>query len=311
MQHAAPLLAILLALAAPAFAAPTVWVTVPEPEAPCSFEDVAGALRSRLGTQDVRHGEHAVDGQSVQLALGHQGTDWFLDLESEGHPRLRRPLPGPEADCLALTEAAALVADRYLDDVHWSGAPVLVEPVPPEEHPVPEGFHAGLDAAIAGGSALSGVGGGVELHAGIRWDKFLFGLSGGAQLPSDSALVAGDPTQGSLHAEAGTAQLLAGRFWNAGPGALELELTPGLEWFRSWTTGGQIYHRQDTWSAAPYLGARAGYAVALGRHFYVAARAQGEVLLVRQVFEVYGYSPTLQAQVVQWEGSLAVGYQLF
>ncbi|HEX4622056.1 MAG TPA: hypothetical protein VH208_10865, partial [Myxococcaceae bacterium] len=77
--------------------------------------------------------------------------------------------------------------------------------------------------------------------------------------------------------------------------------------------GGQIYHRHDTWSAAPYVGARAGYAVGLGRHFYLAARAQGEVLLVRKPFEfyVYGFTPKLRAQAVEWEGSLVVGYQLF
>jgi hypothetical protein len=310
MQHAAPLLASLLALAAPAFAAPTVWVTVPETEAPCSFEDVAGALRSRLGTQDVRHGEHAVDGQSVQLALGHQGTDWFLDLESEGHPRLRRSLPGPEADCLALTEAAALVADRYLEDVHWNGPPVVIQPMEPELIPPLEGWHAVIDAAAAGGSGLGGTGGAAELHGGVRWRKLLFGLSGSIALPYDVALVAGDPTQGSLHAEAGTAQLLGGWRLDAGPGAVELELTPGLEWFRSWTTGGQIYHRQDTWSAVPYLGARAGYTLAVGRHFYLAARAQAEALLGSQAFEVNGFLK-IYAKAVEWEGSLAVGYQLF
>jgi hypothetical protein len=301
MHHAAPLLVGWLVLAAPAAASPTVWVIVPEPEAPCTFEDVAGALRARLGTQDVRRGQHGVDGQSVQLALGHQGADWYLDLESEGHPHLRRSLPGPEGDCLALTEAAALVADRYLEDVQWNGPPAVF----------PDAWHGAIDAAVAGGSGLAGAGAAAELHAGVRWGKLLFGVSGGIQLPNDVALVTGDPTQGSLHAEGGTAQLGAGWRWDVGPGAVELELTPGVEWFRSWTTGGQIYHRQDTWSAAPYIGARAGYILPLTRRFFVAARAQGEVLLVRQVFEVYGYSATLRAQAVEWEGSLAAGYQFF
>jgi hypothetical protein len=311
MPHAAPLLLASVALAAPAVASPTVWVVVPEQGAPCSFEDVAGALRARLGTRDVRRGEHAVDGESVQLAVGHQGTDWFLDLESEGHPRLRRPLPGPEGDCLALTEAAALVADRYLEDVHWIGPPVVIEPVPSEVVAPADGWHAGLDVAVAGGSGLADLTGAAQLHAGARWGKLLLGLSAGIQLPSDVAFVAGDPTQGSLHAEAGTAQVAAGRRWDAGPGAVELELTPGVEWFRSWTTGGQIYHRQDRWTAAPYVGLRAGYALPLSRHFFVAARAQCEALIQSQVFEVSGYSSALRAQAVEWEGSVAAGYQFF
>ena len=121
-----PLLALLAA--GPASGA-TVWLAIPEGAEPCSFEQLAAALRSRLPDVRVAPGVYDLDPGDLAVAMHRDVEGWSLVVRAAGEHELRRKLPPVGADCVGLAQTAAFMVERYLGEVRWTGAQVVVAPI--------------------------------------------------------------------------------------------------------------------------------------------------------------------------------------
>ncbi len=122
----------MLALALIVAALPAFLVDEGDPRCPAAaLED---AIRARL--------------PGVQLAGAPSGPDdlrgWLRPAEggfalevrrAGGEVALRRQLPLGEDDCKLAAETAALILDRFLDEIRWSGKPASIEPLPARPPP--------------------------------------------------------------------------------------------------------------------------------------------------------------------------------
>jgi hypothetical protein len=306
----------------------TLWVDWPEAPEPCGYDEVAVALRARLPGQDVQSGRHVVEAGHAQLAFSLANGDWLLELRAPDNPELRRNLPSPAVgDCLAFAERASLVVDRYLQDIHWTGAPVVVDrlerptlPIPPAPwHGVVElGVGGGpSDVQLIAGTAFRWLGVGVpaaQLDVGFRRGPWLAELGALGELPTEvSGGALTDGTAATLHLQGALGRLSFGRLFGLGPGALRAELVPGAQVFKAWSSGSEfLKHRQTTLAVDPFVGARVGYQYPLGARFFVSLRLEARVLLIRDEFEVPGLD-VLHARTspVSGEGTLCLGYLFF
>ncbi|MHB8420888.1 MAG: hypothetical protein ACYDCL_22660 [Myxococcales bacterium] len=305
--------------ALPAQAA-TVWVAFPARAEPCSYDQLEGALRARLGEVDVRPGVHDALPGDVLVDLDHDGADWSLQVQAAGENELRRKLPRPGLDCVALSETAALMVDRYLDGIHWAGAsPAVVQQVPP-----PPKAPAWQLVLQVGGSGELGVlpqlGPGLTLDVGARRGRFQIELSGSASLGGqetvacapDAACPPGG-TAGTLALQGAATQLALGYGLPVGFGTVRFELTPGAElfWVTTSPSPGSFYFRSmPAFSALPFVGVRLGYELPLSRRLFLALRVEARGHLGEDQFSVTG-STTEFTRLFDGDASLALGYLFF
>ncbi|MHB8416572.1 MAG: hypothetical protein ACYDCL_00750 [Myxococcales bacterium] len=274
----APLLALSLA-ATP----PTLWLTLPTTgTGPCTEAEVVSSIHAREPGVDVRTGGSARPGDA-SAALAVEGGTWSLTVQSAGLRPLRRELPTPGADCVATSDTAALMLDRYLDDIHWSGRGTAFADL---ERPRVEGVvEVGSSLAASPVGALPAL----ELDLGARRGPFQLGLGGSVAWPEQSAFPA--PYAGAYSVQLASARLVAAWRPRLGPGTARVELAPGAELFwvgASYPSATRLFQNHPAFDAAPYLGLRLGYELALPARFAVALRAEGRLLLIRPSFEVQG-----------------------
>jgi hypothetical protein len=106
---------------------------------PCpAHAAVEGALRDLLPGLRVE-GPGALDEGDLEVRLARETGKWLLSLRHpDGKVALQRALALPARDCALLGRTAALVVDRYLEDVRWPGRPPRLLPLPaPEALPAP------------------------------------------------------------------------------------------------------------------------------------------------------------------------------
>jgi hypothetical protein len=112
---------------------------------PCpAHAAVAGALRDLLPGLRVEGPGELAEGD-LEVRLARDKSRWLLSLwHPGGKVALQRALALPARDCALLGRTAALVIDRYLEDVRWSGRPPRLLPLPgrealpPPPQPAPE-----------------------------------------------------------------------------------------------------------------------------------------------------------------------------
>jgi hypothetical protein len=294
----------------------TVWVALPERAAPCELEQVAVALRARLPGAQVLPG-HPSELSSPQVVLDRTSDAWTLEVRAPGHPALKRDLPDPGSDCVALSEAAALMTDRYLESIQWSAGAVSVDPFAPAEGPPDGGVAESTPlqgvAEIGGGIGLGdlGVAPVAQLDLGAAWGAWRFEAAGLYQAPGQLTLVGPTTAPGFLHEQVAAFQAAAGRRFELGWGALRVEATPGAELFWVWGSGTRVFQRKSALSALPFLGLRLGYELTFARRLSVCLRVQARAPLGQDQFSVQGYLPTITTQRVDGDAGLALGYLFF
>ncbi|HUB05986.1 MAG TPA: hypothetical protein VMB50_03250 [Myxococcales bacterium] len=312
------LLLLALVAAAPARAA-TVWLAFPSHADPCSYDQAEAALRARLGDVDVRPGVHDLFAGEVLVRVDRDGDDWSLKVRAAGEQELQRKLPRPGPDCVALSETAALMVDRYLDDIRWSGVGGAVQRVPPP--PKPPGWQLVLQVGGSGEQGLlPQVGPGLTLDVGARKGRWQLELSGSAglvagqiDLDCENSICIAPGKNGTLAMQTGAAQIALGYGLPVGFGAVRFELAPGAELFWVTTTqspGGQLFNVGTTFSALPFAGARIGYELPLWRRLFLALRVEARYHPWQERFEVTGYTAEV-TRVFDGDASLALGYVFF
>jgi hypothetical protein len=293
----------------------TLWVVFPGQANPCDFDEFSAALRARVADADVRVGLHDVDASDAVVAFERSGDNWTLEVRAVNEPPMRRSLPKPGVDCSALSEAAALMVDRYLDDIHWTGAGTEAEklvPLPPL--PPPPHFQFAAEASGFGGLLTAGTLLGAGLDFGLRRGAWVAEVGGAVYFPVPVQFeLSTDPTQpqGSLQVTSARTDLAVGRRFEFGPGAVRVEICPGVDLFWVSASGGTLFHQVPQLGVVPMIGALLGYDLHVNDRFFVALRASGRLLLTQETFYVEGFSTTVQTQRFEAELSLALGTFLF
>ncbi len=266
--------------------APQISVELPAQPGPCGFSELASALRRRLPGATLRPELLGEDRRDVRVRYGERDGRWTLTIRAGDAPPLRRELPSPGVDCVALSETAALMLERYLDEVHWGGgeAARLAPLAPPPAVPPTEAI---LSVGAWGGMGPLGLAPGGEGGLAVARGRWRFGAVGDL-LPSRSAVVAGAPGA-TLAAQAGNLELAGGPAWPVGSGDFRLELVPGAELLWASSSGGRLFQHRPGLAASPFAGARAGFELPLGERFDLALRLTGRAFFARNGLSVEGF----------------------
>ena len=278
-------------------ASPALWVSFHPGAAasgPCQLESFLSAINSLRPALAVRAGSEPAEGDAA-AAIDVENGEWRLTVQRRGQEALRRTLPAPGSDCVATAGTAALMLDRALDELHWSGAPVQVEALPEAATPdaprefsqAPGSVREGRLALGAGAATVFGVlkpAAALELEA--QQDLWSLGL-GALATPSVKEPIGGSASVGAYSVSALDLQLFLGRRFSAGPGAFLFELAPGVELARG-STSGALFQQHPGTTAAFLLGARAAYEVSLPARFSVSLRAEGRAFPSAISFNVQG-----------------------
>ena len=94
---------------------------------PCSWTaSLTEMLRSRLPGVRVVEGTFVEDFE-LGLSLAPAGERWRLELrQGDGQVALRRELAGGHGRCADVAETSALIIERYMREVSWSGRPLAL-----------------------------------------------------------------------------------------------------------------------------------------------------------------------------------------
>jgi hypothetical protein len=283
----------IVALGAAASAnAGTLWVAFPSGAEPCGYDQLAAALHARLGDVSVRPGVHDVMGDDVDVALERSGSDWGLRVRAAGEQELERKLPRPGTDCVATTETAALMVERYLDDIRWTGGGAVVQRLPPlPPKPPPPPWQMVLEVGGAGallvpqvapnlssgsGQPIPGPGG--ILDIGVRWGNWQAELSGGYfQLPEQNLggnvyTVKNGSQPATLQWFVVPVELALGHRFSTGFGAFRLEVAPGAELYQAQPAN--LYNGTTQLAVLPSVGLRLGYDFPIWKRLFLTLGAE-------------------------------------
>ncbi len=280
---------------------------------PCGSEPFAAALRARLPGTNVTTGA-TTSAEAVEVSLARDDGQWSLTILAPGQPPLRRPLP-PGDDCVALSEAAALIADRYLSSIEWTKGPVEVSRLPPPEPPPP--LQLLVELGGGAGLGLTGVAPAGQLELGLSRGAWFAELSAAWLGLGERTLATSSAVPVTLAQQTGAAQLSLGRRLGLGPGHVRLELLGGAElFFVTASAATEVHpnplpHSGTVVTPLGFAGARAGYTLMLSERWSLSLRVEARAHLGEQRFSVEGYSESLVTHPVDGEVTLAVGRLFF
>jgi hypothetical protein len=321
MSRGGCLFAIAALSAAASARAGTLWVVFPSGAEPCGYEQLAAALHARLGDVAVRPGVHDVLGDDVDVVLERDGKDWGLRVRAAGERELERKLPKPGTDCVATTETAALMVERYLDDIRWTGGGAVVQQLPPlPPKPPPPPWQMVLE--VGGGGVLfvpqttpglvSGnlPGAGGALDIGVRWGNWQAEASGGVfQLPQEAVGLDLNGSQATVQLLMVPAELALGRRIPTGFGAFELEVAPGAELY--WATRTNLFQQNEVSPVAlPSVGLRLDYEFPIRKRLFLTLRVEARAHTVGS-FGATGLPDTVSTGYFDGNGILTLGYVFF
>jgi hypothetical protein len=308
------LLAIVALVAAAPARAGTLWVAFPSGAEPCGYDQLAAALHARLGDVSVRPGVHDVLGDDVDVALERDGSEWGLRVRATGERELERKLPKPGTDCVATTETAALMVERYLDDIRWTGGGAVVQKLPPlpPKPPAPP-WQMVLEVGGAGElftiQSTNPIGSAGALDIGVRWGNWQAELAGEVfQLPQEPLGFVPNGSSATLQLLVVPLELAVGRHFPTGFGAFRLELAPGAELF--WATrSANLFGQNDSPGLLPSLGLRLGYDFPLWRRLFLTLRVEARAHPVDE-FVTTGLL-TVSTGYFDGNAALTLGYVFF
>ena len=275
--------------------------------ASCSADQLVAAIHLKRPADAVRAGGAPESGDVAVEVLRAPGN-WSLEVRGASDTPLRRALPDPGQDCVALSETAALMVDRYLVDVNWKGGPAVIAPLPAPEPPAPPVPIFGI-VELAGGveNGLLAMRPTLELAGGIQRGGLRLELSIAGSTSESTGLTSGTNLDiGTLSANGGRVQLAAAWLKPLGPGALVLDALPGVALERVSSTGAFVFHDAHATSVLPFLGARAGYELGLPARFALAVRAEGRVYASTVTFSVDGANGSGYT-TARFDGEISLG----
>ena len=306
------IIALALALGSPALR-----IALPDgANGPCRAEMFLTAVRERLAAWEVRA---ASDPRAVEAVaeVQQEQSGWSLTLQRAGQPPLYRALPAAGVDCVETASTAALIIERALAEIAWSGETVRIDPllVPPQMVGMPINstsaeiqlwMELGADAGTGFGSIRPGF----SLATSARRGPYSLGLAVSAALPA-SAPVGADAAIGSYRGFTGALLIPLGREVALPSGALRIELAPGVAAARASASGPLLAQQRPTSAAVFCAAARIGYELQLPLRFALALRAEARLLPKPLAFSVEGYPGDFSSTRVVAGLAASISRQIF
>lgn len=302
----------------------TIWVVAPPDIAPCTVDVFAGAFRARLGQVTVVPGERDLVAGEMQVTIRPAGQGLELRVRAAEERELIRELPGPGADCVAASETAALMIERYLEEVGTgisvATGPSFVPPAPPARWGIV--FELTLTTELAvlpqlapgDSTTIPAVGIGGAIAIGVRRGPWQLAARVTLE-PGGTTVVVGDLADGSLNLQAYAVALAGNYLLAAGPGSVRFELAPGVQMFSANTTTSNGPRFGPTGSAfrlLPFLGIGVGYQVPVWKDLSALITASMRVHLGSTDFEITGVSDdTVYTRQLDGEASLGLCYVFY
>ncbi len=302
----------------------TIWVAAPPEVAPCTVDVLGAAFRARLGQIAVLQGEHDLAAGEMQVAIRSAGQGLELHVQAAEERELMRELPGPGTDCVAASETAALMIERYLEEVGTGiaveGGPSFVPPARPARWGV--AFELTFSAEVAvlpqlapgESTTIPSVPIGGALAIGVRHGPWQLALRGTLEQGGSTA-VEGAVAGGTLNVQAEAIALAGNYLLAAGPGSVRFELAPGVQIFSSNTTtsnGPRFGKTGSTSNILPFLGIGVGYQIPVWKTLSALAVASMRVHFGSTQLQVEGVADdTAYTRQLDGEASLGVCYVFY
>ena len=282
----------------------TLWLRADlEPQSPCHLESLAAAIHSQRPDARLAIGTRSLP-SDLEAELTTRGSELWLTVHGQGKP-LSRVLPPPGNDCVETVQTAALMIDRYLDELNESTEEAHIE---------------GLAAAPKARGILSlgpsvvqtpaGLSPGLMLEFDLRLGLLLLSLGGEVNLRRSEAETTVTGTYEMLPA---ATWISAGVAPKLGPGRLAAQASLGLSllWVTIGPTTPPTYQKQQANTADPYLGLRLGYVLDLPANFNIALRYEERWVPAPTTFSVEGYPGSVSVRAFSGDLALMVGYTIF
>jgi hypothetical protein len=288
--------------------APTLWLELDvEAGCPCSAEGLEAAIRGLRPGAVVKLGTRP-NITDLQILLVERKGSLSLTTQGRGEP-LIRTLPPAGSSCTETSQTAALIIDRYLDELYANDVETPIAPAARSLAPNLQlrlglsflQMPSGLSPSISPGAIL-------ELNLGLG--LVLLSLGGEANLSGTKPVTSqGD---GSYRAQPAATWLAAGISPRLGPGRLGLQGSFGLSLL--WVQTDASLHQETRGHAVdPYVGLLASYFIDLPSHFSLGLRAEERFVPSPTVFITEGVPGSASVAVRQFTADLALlaGYTFF
>ncbi len=272
----------------------------------CPAAALEGAVRARVPSVQV--GGEPSGGDDLRASLLPAETGFSLEVRRAGEVALRRELRIEE--CQLAVDTAALVIDRFLDEIHWSGKPATIEPLPapPVVEPLPQRrqrFEFGAGPVLWLG-APDDVRAAALIAATVRLEEpfeasflALGAASSAASLPASGSI---DLRQAALALSAAAC---------AEPGRFRLCAGPlaGARASLGSATGVRQAGSAVIWQ--PEAGLQARAAVRLGAGFLLGIQLLGSVIPGSATFTISGSDARRTLSKVDAMASMSLAFQAF
>jgi hypothetical protein len=293
-------LALLLAVSAP-----TLWLKVDVgPDSPCRVEALAAALRVQRPDTGLALGSRP-NAFDLEADLTESSGTLTLTVRGPGKP-LTRVLPAPSATCEETLQTAALMIDRYLDELHADAEEAHIEHL--VRGPGPR-LQLLFGPSVA--QAPAGLSPGLTLELDLRSRLFLLSLGGEASLSQKKAIASFD---GAYDLTPAAAWLAAGVAPRLGPGRVLVQASFGLTllWVGIQSSlSPPLPHQHGGNAVDPFLGLRAGYAFDLPARFSLVLRYEERFVPAPTTFSVDGYPGSVSVRSFSGDLALMAGYAFF
>jgi hypothetical protein len=284
---------------------PTLWLRVDVgPESPCSAQELAAAIRVQRPDASIAMGERPAS-QELEADLTESAGTYTLSVRGAGKG-LNRTLPAPGATCEETAQTAALMIDRYLDEIRAGGAEAGIEELSP---PPPRRFSLLLGPSLV--QAPAGLAFGLTLETDLRFSLLLLTLGGEVNLRQSKAVAS---FEGGYEMTPAAAWLAAGVAPRLGPGRILAQASFGLSLLRvdiSSSLTPPLPHQTNGNAVDPYLGLRLGYVLDLPARFSMALRFEERWVPAPTTFFVEDYKGTVSIRSFSADLALMAGYSFF
>jgi hypothetical protein len=208
-----------------------------------------------------------------------------------------------------LSQTAALMVARYLEEIQAASRPVAIDPIVHLPPPPPTPLHLVIEA---GGGVDTG-----QPRAQAVFNLEVAGRKGGWQAgicgaisPNSYVPVDSDPAIGTYRVVPGRVEAEGERRFHLGPGTLRLGLVAGAQMVEVAAKGALLFNPQPSLAASPLVGVRLGYEIDLPWRLAVAIRAEGRWDVQPGDFSVDGFG-SLPLPSVDGDLTLAISRVFF
>jgi hypothetical protein len=286
-------------------ATPTLWLSIDVgPKSPCRLDALAAAIRVQRPDAALSLGAPPHPSDLEAVLADRDGTLILSVHGGQGRP-LSRELPPAGATCEEALQTAALMIDRYLDELHATGADASIESLAPGPGPA---FGVQLGPSVV--QAPFGLSAGLILELDLRVGLFLLSLGGEANLSQSKAIGSALP-DATYDVTPAATWLAAGVAPRLGPGRLFGQLSLGLSILWARARSPSLFQTKQGLTVDPYVGLCAGYVLDLPAHFGLALRYEERWVPAPTAFAVEGLPGTVSVRALSGDLALLVGYTFF